>query len=235
MKNKLEKTLKNSKKKSKTLRILLKIISVWLLIFAFTSCKDNCDKEFLKVLDAAEKGNVKVVENYINNGGEFSDNCFDYKNGRMGGTRDLLSSALDSETIALMKLICSKIDTLEENTKSVMIDIALKKKDDDFLEFLIKETDAHVTWIRDIKLYSLKNLKKLNKYNYNFNWNNPYNGNTILMWYVNSSRISEDDLLEIVQYLLVNGANADIKNKRGETAEDMAVNKKVKEYLKNLE
>lgn len=224
------------KKKSKTLRILLKITSLCIIFITFISCSNDCDKELLSVLDAAEEGNVKVVESYINNGGDFSDSCFDYKAGRTGSTRQVLTSSLQSESIELMKFILNKIDTVGENTKSTMIEIALKKEDNEFLKFLIQESDAHITWLSNDTFYSLKSLQALRKNGYDFNWAHPASGNTILMNYVSDKNIQNEELsLEIVKYLVANGAKLDLKNNKGQTAKDQANSEAVKQYLSSFD
>jgi len=236
MKDKSKKILKNLKKKSKTLRMLLKITSICTIVMAFISCKNNCDKELLAVLDAAKKGNVEIVESYINNGGDFSDSCFDYKAGRLGGTRDVLTSSLQSESIELMKLVLENSDELGNNSLSRMINVALKQKDDNFLKLLIQDYNAHIRLLSHNKFYSLDELKKMAALGYDFNWIHPHSGNTILMTYVSDRNSqNEEKLLETVKYLVANGAKLDIKNKKGLTVKDLVVNEEVKEYLESFE
>ena len=77
-------------------------------------------------------------------------------------------------------------------------------------------------------------FKILNDLDYNFNWIDPEDGNNILMKYAKCPATeNEEELIEIIKYFIKIGVKTDIKNNNGKTAYDIAVNKRVKEYLKD--
>ena len=108
----------------------------------------------------------------------------------------------------------------------------------DIVKLLIDNKAKIVEYVESC-IYSkntLSRYNKFNKVNYNFNWIDPKDGNTILMKYVKCpANENEDELLDLIKYLVKIGVKTDIKNNEGKTAYEIAVNEKVKDYLKKYE
>jgi len=107
---------------------------------------------------------------------------------------------------------------------------------DSTLAFLLFKNGGKLSTLDCDIWYYKKYLDKCKKLNYDFNWIDPADGNTLLMKYCRCpSSDDSDKLVETIQYLITLGARTDIKNKMGKTAKEIAVNEKVKLFLEEIE
>ncbi|WP_204344624.1 hypothetical protein [Psychroserpens algicola] len=217
------------------LKTLLKISPVIIVLF-FSSCDKRCNREELKVYKAAEEGNLEVVKNYLENGGDLLLDCYD---GTSGGKFNVYGVEL---YIPICKSGSKELVTyyleqdIPQHIKNDMLHIFLADKNEVLLRVMI-ENEGRLVYGKECYAMSLsEELLPLTKTDYDFNWIDS-NGNTILMNYALCEKVFEgnDAFLETIRFLVENaGVRTDIKNKDGKTAKELAVNPKIKAYLESL-
>ena len=223
------------KNKFKLLQTHLKKGGVVFLFFAIHACLPTCNDKELAVIEAAENGDVEAVKAYFENRGDPMLECHNTAGGKFGSTKWLYFSVCKSESLPLIKYYLSQ--NISDEIKNKMLYYYSDVKDDniDIVKLLIDNKAKIVEYVESC-IYSkntLSRYNKFNKVNYNFNWIDPKDGNTILMKYVKCpANENEDELLDLIKYLVKIGVKTDIKNNEGKTAYEIAVNEKVKEYLK---
>ena len=117
-----------------------------------------------------------------------------------------------------------------------MFQTAILAKETEFIKIFINENSDAISIASSCYRGDLiKNeLKELLRLGYEVNKINKESGNTLLIEYAYCP-VNEDskELIETMKFLIENGARTDIKNNNGKTAYDVAVNKNVKEFLKD--
>ncbi|MAN28810.1 MAG: hypothetical protein CMH15_12580 [Mesonia sp.] len=236
MRSKSKKNYLNFKVLLKTYKPILNFCFFYLL-FIFFSCKPSCSKNDIRVINSAKKGNVKSVKDYLENGGDPLLHCKDYKSGGKGSfgvLYDLPFNISISKSTDLLKLYL-KYD-IPEDIKSEMFQTAILAKETEFIKIFINENSDAISIASSCYRGDLiKNeLKELLRLGYEVNKINKESGNTLLIEYAYCP-VNEDskELIETMKFLIENGARTDIKNNNGKTAYDVAVNKNVKEFLKD--
>ena len=217
------------KKKLRILKILLK--SSTIIILLFISCKNQCDEKTTKLLEDVRNDNYSEIKKILDNGGSATESCYDSIAGKFGGGVSILSKCIQLEKIELVKLILSYEINSDSIPKSEILKLALLKKDTLFIKNLIEKYDSKVYISGHNDNLNLDKIKLLKNAGYDFNYIDSY-GNTLLIDIVNNTGIEENELLSVIKYLVEIGAKIDIKNYEGKTAYELAINEKVKEYLK---
>ncbi|WP_460220274.1 hypothetical protein [Psychroserpens sp. MEBiC05023] len=224
------------KKTSKNLKTLLKISLVIIVLF-FSSCDKRCNREELKIYKAAEEGNLEVVKNYLENGGNLLLDCYD---GTSGGFNPygagLYFSICKSNSKELITFYLKQ--DLPQEVKNEMFHYFLADKNEALLRLVIKN-NGHAFFGKKCFGFDLtEQLVPLKKAGYDFNWIDPSDGNNIVMNYALCEATYEgadDEILKTIKFLVEEvGVRTDIKNKDGKTAKELAVNPKIKAYLESL-
>ncbi|MAQ42494.1 ankyrin repeat domain-containing protein [Mesonia oceanica] len=218
--------------KLKHLKTLLSRSSQFLLVLFLFSCKDSCDEKFLKIIDHVRNNNYDEVKKYMESGKSATESCYDYKGGKFGSSTSLINKCIQFEKLDLLKLILNYENNLDNYSKSEILRIALNEKDKVFVYKLVNKYNAHIYINGHNEFLKIEKLKILKEANYNFNYTDPF-GNTLLIDIIQHSKLEEKKLLKIVKYLIEVGVKTNIKNNNGKTAYDVAVNKNVKEFLKD--
>jgi hypothetical protein len=217
------------------LKILSKNYAILLLtslLLLFSSCK-WCSKEELQVLKATESGDVEALKTYLENDGEPQLCCWS-REGRMGTQYDILRSVVASKSFEINEYYIKNYNISQEDKDWLLF--AYLQDNNDTLSKLILSKNAKASSFPCINFDVDKKFDKLKEFNYNFNYQDPKTGNTLLIEYCLCPAQSDaDELVKTLAYLIDLGAKTDIKNKDDKTAKDLAVNEKVKEFLENLD
>ncbi|WP_204344623.1 hypothetical protein [Psychroserpens algicola] len=221
----------------KSLKTLLRI-SIVFTVLCFYSCEERCSSEELQVLSAAENADINAIKSYFENGGDVLLECLDASSegGRYGSAKALMFAVCRSKSKELITYF------LEQNPpqyiKNDMLHFFLAEQNEALFRFMIKN-NGHITYGKDCFGIDVSdNLELFKKADYNFNWINPVDGNTILIDYALCEATYEgadDEILKTIKFLVEEvGVRTDIKNKDGKTAKELAVNPKIKAYLESL-
>lgn len=223
------------KMKLRTLKILLKS-SLLFFILLFYSCAPTCSQSEIEVCREAEKGNIKVVKGYIENGGDPELECHNTAGGKFGSENWLYFSICKSNSKELIEYYLTQ--KISDETKNKMLYFFSGTEDDAVIVKLLLKNNAHLNEYSDScnfiegVLIDYKNLQKLG---YDFNWIDPKDGNNILLKYAKCPATDDEtELVEMLKYFVEIGVKTNVKNNEGKTAYELAINEKVKEYLKNL-
>ncbi|WP_460220276.1 hypothetical protein [Psychroserpens sp. MEBiC05023] len=223
------------KKNSKNLKTLLKISALTLIIVFNFSCEDSCDEKFIEVIKDAEENNQGKVLEFLENGGSAVEACYNYKSGKLGNYITLLDKSILLKNLDLLHMILDHEDDISDYGLSRILRLALEQKDVSLTKKLI-EKEAHLSHIEKCDILELVDIQLLSKLKYEFNYQDSYLNNTLLMNIVQCNATDENDILFYSVKYLVEEVNVktDIKNKDGKTAEELAVNPKIKTYLESL-
>jgi len=108
------------------MRVISSIVLIFILIHASSSvhalsiCFDNDRALFSDITN----GDVAALKKYIDQGGDPNFSCWDYSIGRLGVTRDLVSSVMQSGNEQMIGFLLG-IKTLDQTTLDRMLDISL--------------------------------------------------------------------------------------------------------------
>ena len=148
-----------------------------------------------------------------------------------------------SDSVELIKYYLSFDLTEYIKNEMLMHLLRIDGENDELIEILIKKGAHYYSDVifqhcynEDIKIY-----QKLARNGYDFNWRNPsLGGETVLMTLaqcpVNAPDYDNvDKILEIIKFLVDNGAKTDVKNDQGKTILEVAENEKIIEYFKSIQ
>jgi hypothetical protein len=209
--------------------------------FPFDEEVEICSIEEESMFEATDTGNYLPVREYLANGGDPMLKCLDRTRQRYSNT--LYISVMLSDSVELIKYYLSFDLTQYVIDQMLMYFIIDENSNDDIVTLLVNkgahyfdENFFYPCYKENIKVY-----QKLARNGYNFNWRNPkFGGETILMTLaqcpVNQPDYdSVDKILEIIKFLVDNGAKTDVKNDQGKTILEVAENEKIIEYFKSLD
>ena len=199
--------------------------------------EEYCNKASHDALEAARRGDVASVKQYLDNGGDPLLECFAVpldKETTMHGYRRLYTQVEISGDLELLK--CYLTYNIPNEIKDKMLEHFLAMRYSDHVKLLIAN-DAHSNIMACCHLpVCLEQLRMLDSLNYDLNWVDPETGENLLMEYAGCpSEKHQDALLDIIKYLVEQGVRTDLKNNKGEALVDIAVNEKIKAYFQSLE
>jgi hypothetical protein len=219
------------------LKTLLKHSKTLLIssILILQSCR-FCSEEELKVLKAGENGDFEVVKEYLENGGNPLLQCHSGE-GRFGTYYSLSYCFASTDSYEWLDYyLRNYVHVLPQDRLDEFIFIIIYKNNDHLLP-LVLEYGATAFYLADMGFYYSLNqdqLLKLIELGYDINTLDE-EGNTLFMRFCRwPAPENEESLLSMLAFLIEHGAKTDIKNKKGKTAKDLAVNQNVKKYLESL-
>jgi len=191
-----------------------------------------CTEAEENALEAASRGDLNGLKQYLENGGDPMLECYAYGTldvPHTPGLQRLYKKVLFKPSYELFSYYLSKdipSDQLDEYLERFVF-----SQSDDIVALLL-EKNAHIHSLgRDCFLSSQTSLEYLKKFDYDFTWQDN-NGDNLLTLY---SRCpcdgSENKLIEIIDFLLENDVLVETKNDNGKTAVDKANNEIIRNYL----
>ncbi|MCB9044454.1 MAG: hypothetical protein R2798_09415 [Chitinophagales bacterium] len=219
------------------LKILSKNYSILLLssITLFLSSCNWCSEKELQVLKATEKGDVEALKIYLENGGDPSLCCWS-REGRMGTQYDLISAVVKSNSYELLEIYLD-YSISSKDLNNLLSGFLWNDANDSIIELLLKKGAKANSFEENCSTIDYVSVifDRLEKNNYDFNYQDPKTGNTLLMEYCLCPAPNDaKELVETIAYLIKLGAKTDIKNKEGKTAKDLAVNEKVRDFFEEM-
>jgi hypothetical protein len=217
------------------LKTLLKYSKILLLssILILQACT-FCSEEEMYIIESAEEGNLEVVKEYLENGGDPLLECCAYL-GRFGYPYVLYHSISISESLELIEYYLLNYD-IPQNILDEFLITNISLEDDNIAKFILQQ-GATAFYLADMGFYSSHRqdqLLKLIELGYDINTLDE-EGNTLFMRFcMKPSPERSDELISMLAFLIEHGAKTDIKNKKGKTAKDLAVNENVKKFLETL-
>lgn len=205
-----------------------------------TNCAPCSEKE-QEVLTAALNGQVAPVKAYLENGGHPALKCKSFVKGNLStipSTEHLYVKIMRSRSFPMLKCYLD-YDVPQLILNDLLLHFIYIGGYDDYPEFrqLLVDKGGNINYLGEsCRIFSIPEIYQLSRYNYDFNRVNPENGNTLLMEFAACPLIvGEEEVIEIINFLISEGARTDIKNKEGKTALDLAKNEIIKEFLIGLE
>jgi hypothetical protein len=211
-------------------------------IFPVQEKIDICTEAEQAMIRAADKGNYQPIWDYLANGGDPMLQCRD-RTRPMNYTYSLYIPIMLSDSLELIKYYLS-FELSQYVIDQMLMHIIIDENSNDELITLLVDKGAHYfdenffypCYKENIKVY-----QKLARNGYDFNWRNPsLGGETVLMTLaqcpVNLPDYDNvDKILEIIKFLVDNGAKTDVKNDQGKTILEVAENEKIIEYFKSIQ
>ncbi len=215
----------------RTLPIKYNLIFILFLI----SCGPNCSNEDVKIINAAKGGEIEIVRKYLEDGGDPLLTCHNYEEGKVGTGYNLPLSIALSDSKELLRYYLAQ--DIPDDTKNEMLDFILPYGNISLIKILI-DNDAHISRLADLctieKKYVNPQINMLIKLDYNINWVDPSDGNTLLMKYCLCPALDESkELINTLKFLIDNGAHTDLINNNGNSIIDLTVNKNARQFLIN--
>jgi len=219
----------------KTILTRSKILLLSSFIPFLYSC--NCCSEYeLNVLKAGKNGDFEIVKEYLENGGNPTLECHSGE-GRFGTYYSLTSCFANTASYEWLEYYLYNYNIVLHQEKLDFMLFRILINENYNLLPLALDYGATAFYLADLGLYRQERqaqLKKLLEFGYNINTVDA-DGNTLFMRFCRlPSPERSDELISMLAFLIENGAKTDIKNKKGKTAKDVAVNENVKKYLETL-
>jgi hypothetical protein len=217
------------------LKTLLKYSKILLLssILILQACT-FCSEEEMYIIESAEEGNLEVVKEYLENGGDPLLECCAYL-GRFGYPYVLYHSISISESLELIEYYLFNYD-IPQNIKDEFLLRSLFDQNEIYTKKVLNQGGLAFGMAKIGYYYADAQTKilKLIELGYDINTLDE-EGNTLFMRFCRwPAPEDEDDLLSMLAFLIEHGAKTDVKNKKGKTAKDLAVNQNVKKFLETL-
>jgi ankyrin repeat protein len=219
------------------LKTLLKHLKILFLssILILQSCR-FCSEEELKVLKAGENGDFEVVKEYLENGGNPLLQCHSGE-GRFGTYYSLSYCFASTDSYEWLDYyLYNYSSSLPQEELDYMLFVINRNINYNLIPLLLKY-GATAFYLANKGYYfeqSKEQILKLIELGYDINTLDE-DGNTLFMMFCRwPAPVNEESLLSMLAFLIEHGAKTDIKNKKGKTAKDLAVNENVKKYLESL-
>jgi len=223
------------------LKKLLVRINLIMICGIWYGCVPKCSEEQLEILTAARDGDLEEIRGYLESGGDPLMGCNMYSgkgirlNFFTAGYRLSMSVAASGSSELLEYYLSKEIPNTE---KEEMLKLTVFDQDTAMTRLLLENGAFQDVLAQECFLYEAVNSYQVLLAS-GYEMDKPsvqFKHNTALMLYSRCpTDDQEDELIAILQFLLDHGARTDITNSDDNTAYDLAVNHKVKEFLKQYE
>jgi hypothetical protein len=189
-----------------------------------------CSEEEWQIIEAVDSGEYELLANYLEGGGDPCLSCSVGPNepaGRESSSLDIHVMSCDSTEFIKYYLTFD----IPDDVLSFHFSFIIARRDDELVKYMIDSgayLDDHSFCFNE----SLDRIKYVLNLGYDINKQDLESGETLLMRYAwNENEELVDCKLEVLKYLIENGADITLKNHQDKTAVDIASSEKLKTYL----
>ncbi|MFT5819850.1 MAG: ankyrin repeat protein [Crocinitomix sp.] len=198
-----------------------------------TNNKGSCTVEEHAIIKSAYDGDYGPVRSYLENGGDPMLECQADGTTAMTYYTNSIAIAIQlSDSTELIKYYLN-LDISQE-VKNDYLQFFLKKRDSELVPYLI-EGNAHFPKLMKCCPFCLNDFKFAVEHGYDLNWKDPKSGYSLFLSYVGCpSEEYVEANIEVLQYLIDQGADIHQVSDKGQNALDIAVNEDIIAFLKPL-
>jgi hypothetical protein len=210
--------------------------------FPFDEDIEICTIEEESMFEAADTGNYMLIREYLANDGDPMLKCLD-RTRPMNYSYSLYLPIILSDSLELIKYYLS-FELSQYIKNEIFLHLLWSESShDELIQILVKKGAQYYSEIPFYHCYKENIIvyQKLARNGYDLNWKNPrYGGETLLFTLAQCSCVEPDyanveTILEIINFLVDNGAKTDVKNDQGKTILEVAENEKIIEYFESIQ